>query len=110
MPAPPGNRNAVGNRGGWRPSRYRPEFAEQAWRLLALGRTDADLGRFFGVWPVDGQVTDELRGRLHAYAEKAMREAAVRMVQLSRSGDFREAHIPGAIGFDWKADLQDQAE
>ncbi|QZH59097.1 malto-oligosyltrehalose synthase [Mycolicibacterium farcinogenes] len=32
----------------------------------------------FGVWPVDGTVTDELRGRLHAYAEKAIREAATR--------------------------------
>ena len=31
----------------------------------------------FGVWPVDGTVTDDLRGRLHAYAEKAIREAAV---------------------------------
>jgi (1->4)-alpha-D-glucan 1-alpha-D-glucosylmutase len=31
----------------------------------------------FGVWPVDGTITDELRGRLHAYAEKAIREAAV---------------------------------
>ena len=31
----------------------------------------------FGVWPVDGVVTDDLRGRLHAYAEKAIREAAV---------------------------------
>ena len=30
----------------------------------------------FGVWPVNGEVTDELRGRLHAYAEKAIREAA----------------------------------
>lgn len=30
----------------------------------------------FGVWPVDGRVTDELRARLHAYAEKAIREAA----------------------------------
>jgi (1->4)-alpha-D-glucan 1-alpha-D-glucosylmutase len=44
---------------------------------------DAGTGLFllqnmFGVWPVDGVVTDELRGRLHAYAEKAIREAAVR--------------------------------
>jgi (1->4)-alpha-D-glucan 1-alpha-D-glucosylmutase len=31
----------------------------------------------FGVWPVDGNVTDELRGRLHEYADKAIREAAV---------------------------------
>ncbi|MFV8052192.1 malto-oligosyltrehalose synthase [Mycobacterium sp. 48b] len=32
----------------------------------------------FGVWPVDGTVTDDLRARLHAYAEKASREAATR--------------------------------
>lgn len=32
----------------------------------------------FGVWPSDGAVTDELRGRLHAYTEKAIREAALR--------------------------------
>jgi (1->4)-alpha-D-glucan 1-alpha-D-glucosylmutase len=31
----------------------------------------------FGVWPVDGIVTDDLRDRLHAYADKAIREAAV---------------------------------
>jgi len=31
----------------------------------------------FGVWPVDGTVTDELRERLHAYTEKAIREAAL---------------------------------
>jgi (1->4)-alpha-D-glucan 1-alpha-D-glucosylmutase len=30
----------------------------------------------FGVWPADGEVTGELRDRLHAYAEKAIREAA----------------------------------
>ncbi len=36
------------------------------------------LQNMFGVWPIDGAVTDELRGRLHAYAEKAIREAAVR--------------------------------
>ncbi len=31
----------------------------------------------FGVWPTDGKVQPELRERLHAYAEKAIREAAV---------------------------------
>ena len=36
------------------------------------------LQNMFGVWPVDGVVTDELRARLHAYAEKVIREAAVR--------------------------------
>jgi len=34
------------------------------------------LQNIFGVWPIDG-VTDELRPRLHAYAEKAIREAAL---------------------------------
>ena len=29
----------------------------------------------FGVWPADGTVDDTLRQRLHAYAEKAIREA-----------------------------------
>ena len=38
------------------------------------------LQNIFGVWPVDGVVTDELRGRLHAYAEKAIREAAVHTI------------------------------
>jgi (1->4)-alpha-D-glucan 1-alpha-D-glucosylmutase len=36
------------------------------------------LQNIFGVWPSDGTVTDDLRARLHAYAEKAIREAAVR--------------------------------
>ena len=42
---------------------------------------DAATGQFlwqniFGVWPVSGEVTTQLRERLHAYAEKAIREAA----------------------------------
>jgi (1->4)-alpha-D-glucan 1-alpha-D-glucosylmutase len=35
------------------------------------------LQNVFGVWPVDGAITDELRQRVHAYAEKAIREAAL---------------------------------
>ena len=51
------------------------------WEQLAPS-PDAPTGLFlwqniFGVWPVDGVVTDELRARMHAYAEKAIREAAV---------------------------------
>jgi len=33
------------------------------------------LQNMFGVWPAHGEVTDELRQRLHTYAEKAIREA-----------------------------------
>ncbi|MDT5266471.1 MAG: (1-_4)-alpha-D-glucan 1-alpha-D-glucosylmutase [Mycobacterium sp.] len=48
---------------------------------LATPSPDASTGLFllqnaFGVWPADGIVTDQLRERLHRYAEKAMREAA----------------------------------
>ena len=50
------------------------------WEKVALS-PDPATGLFlwqniFGVWPADGEVTDELRDRLHAYAEKAIREAA----------------------------------
>lgn len=50
------------------------------WEIRAPS-PDPATGRFlwqniFGVWPVDGQATDELRDRLHGYAEKAVREAA----------------------------------
>ncbi|MBP1821293.1 malto-oligosyltrehalose synthase [Mycobacterium sp. OAE908] len=50
--------------------------------VLAAPPPDPATGLFllqnlFGVWPTDGQVTDELRTRVHAYAEKAVREAAV---------------------------------
>src|SRR5258707_9439148 len=34
------------------------------------------LQNIFGVWPVDGAVTDGLRDRMHAYTEKAIRGAA----------------------------------
>ena len=45
----------------------------------------------FGVWPVDGTVTDELRERLHAYAEKAIREAALHTTWNDPDTDFESA-------------------
>ncbi len=45
----------------------------------------------FGVWPVDGSVTAELRDRLHGYAEKAMREAAVHTTWNEPDADFEAA-------------------
>ncbi|KQY10241.1 maltooligosyl trehalose synthase [Mycobacterium sp. Root135] len=49
---------------------------------VAAPAPDPDTGRFlsqiaFGTWPVGGPVTEDLRSRLHAYAEKAIREAAL---------------------------------
>ncbi|MCV7089377.1 malto-oligosyltrehalose synthase [Mycobacterium interjectum] len=45
----------------------------------------------FGVWPVGGQVTPELRARLHAYAEKAIREAAWHTSWNDPDTDFEDA-------------------
>lgn len=61
-----------------------------------LGAPDAGTGQFllqnvFGVWPADGVVTDELRGRLHGYAEKAVREAAEYSTWNDPDADFEAA-------------------
>lgn len=45
----------------------------------------------FGVWPVCGQVTRELRERLHGYAEKAIREAAWHTSWNDPDTDFEDA-------------------
>ena len=45
----PGNKNAVGNKGGGRPTEYRPEFAEEAFRAALLGLGDEQLADYFGV-------------------------------------------------------------
>jgi (1->4)-alpha-D-glucan 1-alpha-D-glucosylmutase len=52
------------------------------WELL-VPSPDGTTGLFlwqnlFGVWPVDGIIGDSLRVRVHAYAEKAIREANLR--------------------------------
>ena len=65
------------------------------WTLTAPP-PDAGTGLFlwqnvFGVWPVDGQITDELRRRVHAYAEKAIREAAVHTTWNDPDEDFEAA-------------------
>jgi (1->4)-alpha-D-glucan 1-alpha-D-glucosylmutase len=46
------------------------------------------LQNMFGVWPATGRVTDELRARLHGYAEKAIREAATRTTWNDPDQDF----------------------
>ena len=45
----------------------------------------------FGVWPASGEVTDELRDRLHAYGEKAIREAAWHTSGTTRTPTSRDA-------------------
>ena len=45
----------------------------------------------FGVWPAGGEVTDSLRERLHGYAEKAIREAALHTSWNEPDAAFEEA-------------------
>src|SRR5436309_6653518 len=43
------------------------------------------------------------------WLEEHLNDDGVRIVEVDENpGLYREAHIPGAIGFDWKTDLQDQ--
>lgn len=66
------------------------------WMLLRPSLLDPVTGLFllqtaFGVWPEDGAITDDLRGRLHAYAEKAMREGRIGTSWTSPDGAFEAA-------------------
>jgi len=45
----------------------------------------------FGVWPTDGVVSSELRERLHAYTEKAIREAATHTSWNDPDAEFESA-------------------
>ncbi|MFI5508597.1 malto-oligosyltrehalose synthase [Mycobacterium sp. NPDC051804] len=63
---------------------------------LAAPPPDPSTGLFllqnmFGVWPVDGTVGGELRERLHAYAEKAIREAATHTTWNEPDDEFESA-------------------
>lgn len=49
MPAPKGNSNAKGNKGGGRKTVYKKEYAALAFNYCLLGAIDQDLAQFFGV-------------------------------------------------------------
>jgi thiosulfate/3-mercaptopyruvate sulfurtransferase len=45
------------------------------------------------------------------WVQNHMNDDSIRIVEVDENpGLYREAHIPGAIGFDWKHDLQDQVK
>ena len=57
---------------------------------------DATTGLFlwqniFGVWPVNGEIADALRARLHSYTEKAVREAGRHTSWANPGTDFEAA-------------------
>lgn len=49
MPAPAGNKNAVGNKGGGRRSTFNPDFIKIAKRLALLGLTDVEMAQVLEV-------------------------------------------------------------
>lgn len=49
MPAPKGNKYGLGGPGGGRPTKYKPEYADQAYGIALLGATDAGIAAVFGV-------------------------------------------------------------
>lgn len=50
MPAPAGNKNAVGNKGGrGSPTKWKDQFLKDAEKLCLLGMTDAELAVYFEV-------------------------------------------------------------
>src|SRR4051812_8938258 len=64
--------------------------------MLRVPPPDAETALFlaqnvFGVWPVDGVVTDELRERLHSYTEKAIREAGAHTTWNDPDHEFESA-------------------
>ena len=45
------------------------------------------------------------------WLEQHLNDDSIRIVEVDENPAlYREAHIPGAIGFDWRADLQDQVK
>ena len=45
------------------------------------------------------------------WLEQHLNDDSIRIVEVDENpGLYREAHIPGAIGFDWRLDLQDQVK
>ena len=49
MPAPKGNKYAEGCEDSGRPTKYKDEYCEQAYKLCLLGATDKEMADFFQV-------------------------------------------------------------
>lgn len=96
MPAPKGNKNALGNKGGGRKPLYKPEYAKMARKIALLGATEVELARIFDVsestithWKTDhvefltalkegreladANVADRLYQRAMGYSHKAVK-------------------------------------
>ena len=66
-------------------------FVESVFAACLPPETDAGyflLQNVVGVWPAEGPPTETLRARLHEYADKALREAAVHTTWTATDDDF----------------------
>ena len=45
MPAPMGNKNAKGNKGGGRPTKFKKEFSKIAYQMCLLGAKDEEIAK-----------------------------------------------------------------
>lgn len=84
MAAPKGNKFAEGNEGG-RPTKYKPEYNEQAYKLCLLRHTDEELAEFFEVdestinnWKVEHE---EFLESIRAGKRKADMEVATNLLE-----------------------------
>lgn len=91
MPAPKGNQNAVGNRGGGRPSLYKPEYAEMARKIALLGATDAELAEVFGV----GETTLNEWKNIHVEFSEALKKG-----KMIADSDVADRLYRRAMGFE----------
>jgi hypothetical protein len=92
VPAPKGNKFAVGNKGG-RPSKYRPEYDEQAEKLCRRGANE-ELAEFFGV----DTVTIHRWGRSHPNFARALWRG-----KTIADAEVAQALYESAVGYDSKA-------
>lgn len=81
MPAPKGNKNAVGNKGGGRPSKYKREYAELAYKYALLGATDDNLAYCFGVAPATIETWKKTHVEFSSALRKGKEEADARVAE-----------------------------
>ena len=77
-----------------RPSRYRPEFAEQAYNIALLGKTDEEIAASFGINP---DTLYEWKKKYPEFAE------SIRLGKLPADGKVARALYERAIGYSHEA-------
>src|ERR687897_824856 len=84
----------------WRPSGAAPP----GFGTVILDRFSGDLGGSVADYANDVLVDTQ-------WVENHLNDESIRIVEVDENPAlYAEAHIPGAIGFDWKKDLQDQVK